>query len=153
MVSSAASSVEAYLAELPPERRAVVSAVREMVNRHIPAGYEEGMAFGMIGWSIPLSRYPLTYNKQPLGYVALSAQKNAYLLYLMGVYAVEEQERTLRAAAAAQGKKLDMGKSCLRFKRADDLPLDAIGTLIASMTVEDYIAVYEASRSSMAGKH
>lgn len=148
MVQSKAASVSQYLAELPPERRAVVSKVRDLVNAHMPAGYVETMAFGMIGWGIPLSRYPETYNKQPLGYVALAAQKNGYSLYLMGVYGVAEQEKKLRAAAAAQGKKLDMGKSCLRFKQAEDLPLDAIGELIASMGVDDYIAVYEASRSS-----
>lgn len=146
MVQSKAASVPQYLAELPAERRAVVSKVRDMVNAHMPAGYVETMAFGMIGWGIPLSRYPDTYNKQPLGYVALAAQKNNYSLYLMGVYGVGEQEKKLRAAAVAQGKKLDMGKSCLRFKKAEDLPLDAIGELIASMSVDDYIAVYEASR-------
>lgn len=148
MVQSKAASVSQYLAELPAERRAVVSKVRDLVNAHMPPGYKEAMAFGMIGWGIPLSRYPETYNKQPLSYVALAAQKNNYSLYLMGVYGVAGQEKKLRAAAAAQGKKLDMGKSCLRFKRPDDLPLDAIGELIASMSVEDYIAMYEASRSS-----
>lgn len=146
MVSSAAITVKQYLAELPAERRKVVSAVRDMVNAHMPEGYRETMAFGMIGWGIPLSRYPETYNKQPLGYVALAAQKNNYSLYLMGVYADGEQEKALRAAAAAIGKKLDMGKSCLRFKSIDDLPMAAIGELIASMSVEDYIAVYEATR-------
>ncbi|MCL1635647.1 DUF1801 domain-containing protein [Luteimonas sp. SX5] len=146
MVQSKAETVARYLAELPAERRAVVSQVRDMVNAHMPAGYVETMAFGMIGWGIPLSRYPDTYNKQPLGYVALAAQKNGYSLYLMGVYGAGEQEKKLRAAAAAQGKKLDMGKSCIRFKRAEDLPLEAIGELIASMSVADYIAVYEASR-------
>jgi hypothetical protein len=148
MVQSKAATVSQYLAELPAERRAVVSKVRDLVNAHMPGGYKEAMAFGMIGWSIPLSRYPNTYNKQPLSYVALAAQKNNYSLYLMGVYGVAEQERKLQAAAAAQGKKLDMGKSCLRFKKAEDLPLDAVGELIASMSVDDYIAVYEASRSS-----
>jgi hypothetical protein len=146
MVSSATTTVDAYLAELPPERRAVVSSVRRMVNAHMPPGYEEAMNWGMISWQIPLARYPVTYNKQPLGYVALAAQKNNYALYLVGVYAEGEQERRLRAAAAAQGKKLDMGKSCLRFKKTDDLPLEIIGELIASMPVEVYIASYEARR-------
>ncbi|MCY7354962.1 MAG: DUF1801 domain-containing protein [Lysobacter sp.] len=146
MVSSAATTVKQYLAELPAERRKVVSTVRDMVNAYMPEGYRETMAFGMIGWGIPLSRYSETYNKQPLGYVALAARKNNYSLYLMGVYADGEQEKALRAAAAAIGKKLDMGKSCLRFKSIDDLPMAAIGELIASMSVEDYIAVYEASR-------
>jgi hypothetical protein len=149
MVRSATSTVDAYLAELPPERRAVVSTVRRMVNAHMPPGYEETMNWGMISWQIPLARYPVTYNKQPLGYVALAAQKNNYALYLVGVYAEGEQERRLRAAAAAQGKKLDMGKSCLRFKKTDDLPLEIIGELIASMPVEVYIANYEARRGGV----
>ncbi len=146
MARSDAVSVAEYLASLPPERRAVVAKVRDLVNASLPAGYAETMAFGMIAWGIPLTRYPHTYNKQPLGYVALAAQKNGYSLYLMGVYAAGEQERKLRAAAAAAGKKLDMGKSCLRFKKAEDLPLEAIGELIAEMGVDDYIALYEASR-------
>ena len=146
MVSSAAKTVDEYLAGLPPERAAVVSAMRDFVNAHLPSGYRESMAFGMIGWGIPLSRYPDTYNHQPLGYVALAAQKHAYSLYLMCVYADGERERSLRAAAAAEGKKLDMGKSCVRFKRPEDLPLDAIGKMIAAVPVDDYIALYEASR-------
>ncbi len=146
MVSSAAKTVDAYLAELPPERREVISTVRRMVNAHMPPGYEETMNWGMISWQIPLARYPDTYNKQPLGYVALAAQKNNYALYLVAVYADGEQERKLRAGAASMGKKLDMGKSCVRFKHPDDLPLAAIGELIASMPVEAYIADYEARR-------
>lgn len=146
MASSAAKTVDGYLAELPPDRAAVMQSMRDLVNAHLPPGYREAMAFGMIGWGVPLSRYPQTYNRQPLGYVALAAQKHAYSLYLMGVYADGAQEAALRDAAAAEGKSLDMGKSCLRFKRPDDLPLQAIGKLIASMQVEDLIAVYEASR-------
>ena len=146
MGSSAAKTVDEYLAGFPPERAAVVSAMHDFVNAHLPPGYRESMAFGMIGWGIPLSRYPDTYNQQPLGYVALAAQKHAYSLYLMCVYADGEREQALRAAAAAEGKTLDMGKSCLRFKRLDDLPLHAIGKLIASMSVDEYIALYESSR-------
>ena len=146
MVSSAARTVDEYLAALPPERAAVVAAMRDLVNAHMPPGYQETMAFGMIGWGIPLSRYPDTYNRQPLGYVALAAQKNSYSLYLMGVHADGEQERALLEAAAAAGKKLDMGKSCLRFRRPEDLPLQAIGRMIASIPVDDFIAMYEASR-------
>ncbi len=146
MPRSDAVSVADYLASLPPERRAVVAKVRDLVNANLPAGYAETMAFGMIGWGVPLARYPNTYNRRPLGYVALAAQKNGYSLYLMGVYAIAEQERALRAAAAAAGKKLDMGKSCLRFKKPEDLPLQAIGELIAGVGVDDYIAAYEASR-------
>ena len=148
MVSSAAKTVDAYLAGLPAERAAVVATMRAFVNAHLPPGYREDMAFGMIGWGIPLSRYPVTYNKQPLCYAALAAQKNNYSLYLMCAYGDGEQERRLRAAAAAQGKKLDMGKSCVRFKRLEDLPLDTIGDVIASTSVEDHIAQYEASRKA-----
>ncbi len=146
MVSSAAPTVEAYLAELPPERRAVVATVRDVVNAHLPPGYEEAMNWGMICWEIPLSRYPVTYNKQPLGIAALAAQKNSYSLYLMSVYAGSERERQLREAAAALGRKLDMGKCCVRFKQADHIPLQTIGALIADVPVEAYIVQYEVAR-------
>jgi hypothetical protein len=146
MVNSAANTVDAYLAELPPERRDVVSKVRDAVNARMPSGYREAMSYGMIGWAIPLERYPDTYNGQPLCYVALAAQKNAYSLYLMGVYSDSAQERVLRDAAAAQGTTLDMGKCCVRFKRVDQLPLKAIGDLIASLPVEEFIALHEAGR-------
>ncbi len=146
MVSSAAQTVEAYLAELQPERRAVVAAVRDVVNAHLQPGYEEAMNWGMISWEVPLSRYPVTYNKQPLSFAALAAQKNNYSLYLMSVHAGSEGEQQLRAAAAALGRKLDMGKCCVRFKQVDHLPLQAIGALIAGVPVEAYIAQYEAGR-------
>lgn len=147
MVSSAAQTVPAYLAELAPERRAVVSAVRDLVNAHLPDGYVEEMAFGMIGWNIPLTRYPKTYNKQPLNYAGLAAQKNGYSLYLNCVYTDSERDAHLRAAYARAGRKLDMGKSCLRFKSLDDLLQDEIAAIVASTSVEQYVAMYEASRA------
>ena len=146
MASSATNTIEAYIAGLPLEQREVVSSMRRLVNAHMPPGYEEVMNWGMISWQIPLVRYPVTYNKQPLSYVALAARKNTCALHLMGVYADGEQEHKLLAAAAALGKKLDMGKSCLNFKQPGDLPLETIGELIASMPVEAYIANYEAAR-------
>ena len=146
MASSSAKSVDAYLQELPPERREVVAAVRALVNLHLPAGYVETLSWGMISWEIPLARYPVTYNKQPLVFAALAAQKNNYALYLNGVYADAARERDLRSAYAAAGRKLDMGKSCLRFKRLDDLLQPAIAAVIASIPVEDYLARYEAGR-------
>lgn len=146
MVSSAAATVEAYLAELPPERRAVVATVRDLVNAHLPAGYVETMNWGMISWEIPLARYPITYNKQPLTYAALAAQKNNYALYLMCSYADSQIERDLRAAYAAAGLKLDMGKSCLRFRGLDALLQPAVAAAIASTLPETHIARYEASR-------
>lgn len=149
MASSKADTVDAYLAELPEDRRAVVSAVRDMVVRNLPEGYRETMAYGMIGYGIPLERYPHTYNKQPLSYAAIAAQKNYYALYLMGTY-TGEQEQAVRDAFAAAGKKLDMGKSCIRFKKLDDLPLDALGRIIAATPPEAYIARYEAARGASA---
>ncbi len=147
MASSKAATVEEYLQELPEDRREVVSAVRDVILRNLPDGYTETMAWGMISYGIPLERYPTTYNGQPLGYAALAAQKNSYSLYLLGVYMDPEQEAALREAFRREGKKLDMGKSCVRFKKIADLPLDAIGELIATTTPEQFIARYEASRA------
>ena len=146
MVQSAATTVEAYLAELPEDRRAVVAAARDLVLRHLPAGYTETMGFGMVCYGIPLSVYPDTYNGQPLCYAALAAQKRHYALYLMNVYQDSDEERRLRDAFAARGLKLDMGKSCLRFKRLEDLALDAVGAAIARTPPPAFIARYEASR-------
>ena len=146
MVSSKATRVEDFLAELPAERRAVVSSVRDLINTHLPKGYEETMAYGMIGWVIPLSRYPQTYNKQPLMYVSLAAQKNNYALYLMCDTMNTGEDGKLRAAYASAGRKIDMGKSCLRFRRREDLFDEAIADLIAATPVEETIRRYEASR-------
>jgi hypothetical protein len=147
MAQSKAPTVDAYLDELPPDRRAVVAAVRDTIRRNLPDGYREAMAFGMIGWGIPLERYPDTYNKQPLGCVALAAQKHYYALYLPCAYMDPAAEARLRGAFAAAGKKLDMGKSCVRFKRLEDLPLAAIGAFVAETPPEALIATYEAARA------
>jgi len=147
MASSKAKTVEEYLAELPADRRTVIASVRDLVNRHIPAGYVESMSWGMIAWEVPLSRYPTTYNKQPLPYVALAAQKQYYALYLTACYANSAQDVVLRNAYADAGLKLDMGKSCLRFKAPGDLLPEVIGGVIASTPVDTLIAQYEASRA------
>ena len=140
------TSVDAYLAELPPERRAVLSAVRDVVRRNLPTGYAQTMNWGMISYELPLDRYPDTYNGQPLNYAALAAQKNYFALHLPVVYQDTEQEAWLKAEFKKAGKKLDMGKSCLRFKRVEDLALDAIAKVIASTPPERFIERYEASR-------
>ena len=145
MVSSSASTVREYLAALPKERREVVSAVRDLVQRHLPAGYRETMNWGMITWELPLATYPDTYNGQPLCYVGLAAQKSHNALYLTGVYQDPEQEKWLKKACRDAGKKLDMGKSCLRFRSLEDLPLEAIGRIVAWTSPEKHIARYEAS--------
>ena len=146
MARSSATTVEAYLDELPAERRAVVSAVRDVVLQRLPAGYEETMNWGMIAYEVPLARYPDTYNGQPLSYAALAAQKNYYALYLTAAYQDETGEQQLRDAFAAAGKRLDMGKSCIRFRRLEDLPLDVVGDVVASTPPDAFIARYEAAR-------
>jgi uncharacterized protein YdhG (YjbR/CyaY superfamily) len=147
VVSSKAATPEDYIAELPPERAELVAHVRELVNANLPPGYSEGMGFGMIGWVLPLERYPDTYNGQPLVYAGLAAQKNHTALYLNCVYASEERSERLRAAYAAAGKKLDMGKSCIRFKRREDLSEDALAEAIRSVPVDEFIAEYESARA------
>jgi hypothetical protein len=146
-MQSPAETVDQYLASLSAERRRVLSEVRDVVRRNLPKGFEESMRGGAITYEVPLARYPKTYNTKPLSYAALAAQKNYYALYLMSVYGDPGRERSFRSAFEKAGKKLDMGKSCVRFKRLEDLPLDVIGQTIASMTPDEYIAKYEASRS------
>lgn len=147
MARSGARTVDEYLAELPDERRAVVAAVRDVIRAHLPRGYDETMNWGMISWEVPLSRYPDTYNGRPLSYVALAAQKNGYSLYLMSPYQDPALDARLRDAFAAAGKRLDMGKSCVRFKRLEDLPLDAIGDIVAAVPPDAFIERYERARS------
>jgi hypothetical protein len=146
MASSKAPTVDAYLEELPPERRAIVASVRDLVRRNLPYGYRETMNWGMITYELPLEVYPNTYNKQPLGYAALAAQKNNYTLYLNCVYQDAKQKHWLEHEFRKAGKKLDMGKSCLHFKRLEDLPLDVIAQAIASTPPKKFIEQYEASR-------
>lgn len=147
MTRSSAATPEDYIAELEPERAATLARVRDLVNRAMPDGYRETVAFGMISWSVPLERYPDTYNGQPLVYAALAAQKNYNSLYLNGVYSSPERAQRFKAAFEAAGKKLDMGKSCIRFKTAGDLPEQVIADEIASMPPGDYIALYEQART------
>ncbi len=146
MVSSKAPTPEAYIAEQPRDRQAFVSGLRDLVNANLPPGYVERMSWGMIGWEVPLETYPDTYNGQPLVYAALAAQKNHTALYLNCVYASDERTERLKAEWAAAGRKLDMGKSCLRFKRPEDVAEDVLARTIRSIPVERFIAEYEAGR-------
>ena len=148
MVVSKETTPAAYLASLPADRRRVVAAVRAVVRKHLPKGYVESMRWGMLSYEIPLVRYPDTYNKQPLMHVALAAQKNNYALYLTSAAADKTQLTKLVAAYKAAGRKLDMGKGCLRFKSLEELPLDVIGDMVASVSVERRIAESEARQAS-----
>ena len=146
MVKSSAGTVEEYLDELAPDRREQIETVRSVVLENLPDGYDESMNWGMITWEIPLERYPKTYNKQPLMYAALASQKNYMSLYLMCVYTHEGTQTEFERRFKDSGKKLNMGKSCVRFKKVDDLPLDLIADTIASTPVDEYIRSYEAAR-------
>ncbi len=140
MVSSKAATVDEYLAELPEERREAIATVRRFILDHLPEGYVEGMNWGMIVYEIPLERYPDTYNNQPLGLVALASQKSYMSLYLLG-------DDEFRRRWKETGKKLDMGKTCIRFRKVDDLALDVIGDTLSATPVDRLIAIYEAARS------
>ncbi len=148
MVSSIATTVEQYLASLPAERRVSIARVRDVVRSHIPQGYEEGMLWGMITWYIPMSRFPDTYNGQPLCLAGLASQKGHNALYLMTVYGDKKMEKTFKEGFKAAGKKLDMGKSCVRFKDADSLALDVIADTVSKVSVDAYIAAYEETKGS-----
>lgn len=146
-MKSAETTVSQYLASLPPERRKVVAAVRSVIKRNLPKGYVEGMDFGMISYAVPLSVFPETYNGRPLAYAALAAQKNYYALHLMGIYGDPAAEASLREAFRKAGKRLDMGKSCVRFRSLEDLPLEVIGTTVAGMPVSRFVQRYRDLRS------
>jgi hypothetical protein len=135
-----------YVASLPADRAKTIATVRALVNKHIPRGFHECLVWGTIGWTIPLSRYPDTHNKQPIYYVGLSSQKNYCVLYLMGPVWSARQLEQLKAAFKAAGKKLNMGKCCVNFKSPDDLPLEAIGKLISAISSEKWIEMYEQTR-------
>ncbi len=145
-MKSTATTVEEYLAGLSPERHEAVSAIREAVLSNLPDGYEEIMDFGMIAYVVPLERVPKTYNGHPLMYAAISSEKNYVSVHLMNVYADPGTTQWFVDSYKATGKKLDMGKSCVRFKKLDDLPLDLIGEAVARTPMEEWVAVYEASR-------
>ena len=140
---SEAATVKAYLDELPPERRAAMSRVRTVVRKHLPVGIVETMRWGMISYEVPLSVVPDTYNGQPLAFAGLASQKNAMSLYLMSVYADEALSTWFTDEYRATGKRLDMGKSCVRFRTLDDLPLDLVGEAVGKVTLEEFVERYQ----------
>jgi hypothetical protein len=145
MVISKANTVDGYLAELPPERREAIHAVRKVILDNLPAGFEETMLYGMICYVVPFKLFPAGYHcdpTKPLCFAGLAAQKNHMAVYLCTVYGHKYSEKWFVNAYKASGKKLDMGKSCVRFKKLDDLPLDVIGQAIARVPVDTYIKTY-----------
>ncbi|MHA2501770.1 MAG: DUF1801 domain-containing protein [Candidatus Kariarchaeaceae archaeon] len=141
-----ASSPEEYLNQLPEERKQALSKIRDIVQHHLPDGYEENMTYDMISYTIPLEDYPNTYNKKPLTLLSIGNQKNHMALYMNNLYSDPELNSWFVEAFKASGKKLDMGKSCVRFKSLDDLPLDIIGEAVSKTPVDKFINLYEASR-------
>jgi len=144
MARSAASTPEEYLAEVPEDRRSIVEAVRSAILDHLPAGFEETVTYGMLSYVVPLDRFPDTYNGHPLSVISLANQKNHVAVYLMGVYADESEREWFIHAWRATRKKSDMGKSCVRFKRSDDIAFDVLGEAVARVTPDDLIAAHEA---------
>lgn len=145
-MQSKAKTVAQYLKELPAERRGTISALRDVVLRNMDGKLEEGMQYGMIGWYIPHRVFPAGYHcdpKQPLPFACLASQKNYVSLYLMQVYADgTPDEQWFRKAWAKSGKKLNMGKCCLRFQTLDDLALDVIAEAFRRAKVDDYLETY-----------
>jgi hypothetical protein len=145
-MQSKAETVDAYLAELPEDRRAAISKVRATIRKNLPKGFAEVMQYGMISYVVPHKLYPPGYHcdpKVPLPYAALASQKNHMAVYLMSIYQDPALLEWFTAAYKATGKKLDMGKSCVRFTKLENLPLDVIGQAFAKVSVGDYIARYE----------
>ncbi len=153
------ATVEAYLASLPEDRREALQAVRETILKNLPKGYEEGIQYNMIGYFVPHSIYPNGYHcdpKQPLPFASIASQKNHMGLYLFCIYSDPRGKDRFVKEWKATGKKLDMGASCVRFKKLEDVPLDVLGAAIKRVPVKDFIAVYEsmvpASKRKPAGK-
>lgn len=140
-MQSTATTVEQYLDELPEDRRAAIEAVRKTILANLPEGYEETMNWGMISYQVPRETYPDTCNKQPLMLAALASQKNHMAVYLMCIYSSKGTREKFEADYRATGKRFDAGKSCVRFRTLDDLPLPLIGEAIASVSVDEYAAL------------
>jgi len=148
-MQSKATTVDAYLAELPEERQKSIEKLRKVIKKNLPKGFKESMGYGMMGWSVPHSIYPAGYHcnpKDPLPFMGLASQKNSINLYHMGFYADPKLLKWFQEAhAKASAKKLDMGKSCIRYKKAEDIPYDLIGELASKITVDEWIKMYESA--------
>ena len=143
MVSSEAKTVTQYIKELNTLDREIISTVRSLIQKNLPNGIKETMDWGMINYEIPLETYPITYNKKPLSVMSLAAQKHHYALYLHGVYCDEKLHETFTKEAEKEVGKLNMGKSCLRFKNLESFPVKSVQKVIKKVTPEMYIKCYE----------
>lgn len=146
-MQSKASTPKEYIASLPEDRKKAMNELRNAINKNIPKGFSEGMGYGMMGWSVPHSIYPNGYHcdpKQPLPFMGLASQKNFIAVYSMGLYSDPKLLKWFTSEFQKQSKKkIDMGKSCLRFKKMDEIPVKLIGELASKITVKEWIATYE----------
>ena len=144
MVSSNAETVDDYLGQLPDDRREAIAEVRDEILANLPEGIVETMNWGMIAYEVPLEIFPDTYNKKPLLYAALASQKNHMAVYLHSIYMNEDDANWFQDKYVATGKKLDMGKSCVRFKKIDQLPVELIGEAIGKVSIDQFVDYYRA---------
>ena len=146
-MQSKATTPEQYLSELPEDRKEAMLKLRNAIKENLPQGFEEVISYGMLGYVVPHSIYPSGYHcnpELPLPFINLASQKNFIALYHMGIYANKNLESWFVSEYPKHVKtKLDMGKSCIRFKKMDDIPFDFIGELVAKLSVEDWISNYE----------
>ena len=146
MVQSRATTVSAYLKALPSDRRQALETIRTLIKQNTDDGIVEMMSYGMIGYHVPLSRYPSGYHcnpSMPLPYAGLASQKNHMSVYMMGIYVDEAEVRQFQAEWKARGKRLDMGKACIRFRKIEDVPLDVLADAFRRMPSDRYIGLYE----------
>ena len=147
-MQSKATTVKEYLEELPEDRRKALKQVRTVIRKNLGKGFKEGIQYGMIGYFVPHSVYPDGYHcdpKQPLPFASLASQKNHMAVYLMCIYGDPKHRKWFEKAWKQSGKRLDMGKGCVRFKKVEDVPLDVLGEAIRRVSLDDYLATYEAN--------
>lgn len=148
-MQSKAATPDDYIKEMPVERQAAFKKLRTVIKKNLPKGFKEGMGYGMMGWSVPHSLYPAGYHcnpKDPLPFMGIASQKNFIAVYHMGVYADPKLLKWFQDAhAKASPKRLDMGKSCIRYKRPEDIPFELIGELASKITVDDWINIYDSA--------
>jgi len=146
-MQSKAATVDQYLAGLPADRKKAVSELRKVIKKNLPKGFREGMGYGMAGYAVPHSLYPAGYHcdpKQPLPFMGFASQKNFIAVYSMAVYADPKLQKWFTEEYAKAGVgKLDMGKSCIRFKNPEKIPYQLIGELASKVTPAEWIALYE----------
>jgi len=138
-MKSTATTITEYLAEMPEDRREAITKVRDTIIKHLPGGYEEALNWGMITYQVPLEIYPDTYNKKPLMYAALANQKNHMAVYLTGIYMDKDLYQDFEEKYRNTGKRYDVGKSCVRFRKLEDLPLELISESIGAISMEEFI--------------